>query len=187
FALAARTANDRVRFNIETKLSPLAPEETALPEPFVQSMVEVIRAAGMEHRVAIESFDWRTLALVRTRAPRIGTVYLTAEQPWMDNVLRTGSASAWTAPHHVSAYGGSLPRMVCASGGAAWSPYFEEVAREGIAEAHSLGLQVIVWTVNDARDMHRMIEFGVDGIISDYPDLLARIAHGPRGSVTPRA
>ena len=66
--------------------------------------------------------------------------------------------------------------MVKAAGGATWSPYYREITRENVEEAHALGLEVVVWTVNEAADMRRMIELRVDGIISDYPDVLREVA-----------
>jgi glycerophosphoryl diester phosphodiesterase len=57
-----------------------------------------------------------------------------------------------------------------------WSPYFADVTPELVKEAHDLGLRVVVWTVNKPEDIARMIEIGVDGVISDRPDLLSRIA-----------
>ena len=66
--------------------------------------------------------------------------------------------------------------MIKAAGGAIWSPYFGEVDVATIHEAQSLGLKVVVWTVNTEADMRRMIALGVDGIISDYPDELRRVA-----------
>jgi glycerophosphoryl diester phosphodiesterase len=160
---------------METKVSPLDPDETASPEIFVEEMLRVIGEFGMGTRVTIESFDWRTLALLQRQAPEVPTVYLTAEQDWMDNVCRRSARSPWTSPHHVSACGGSIPRMIAAAGGAVWSPYFEEVSEVTIDEAHALGLGVVVWTVNDEHDMRRMIALGVDGIMSDYPDALVRL------------
>jgi glycerophosphoryl diester phosphodiesterase len=66
--------------------------------------------------------------------------------------------------------------MVKGAGGAAWSPPHGELTREALEEAHTLGLKVVPWTVNAEADMHRLIEWGVDGIISDYPDLLRKVA-----------
>jgi glycerophosphoryl diester phosphodiesterase len=66
--------------------------------------------------------------------------------------------------------------MVKAAGGAVWSPYFGDITRDAVHEARQAGLKVVVWTVNAPRDMARMIGFGVDGIISDYPDRLRRVA-----------
>ena len=186
FELARRAGNDSVRFNIETKTDPQHPERTAEPERFARKLIEVVRGASMERRVAIQSFDWRTLRVVQQEAPEISTVYLTAQQDFTDNILARHAESPWTAPLHVRHFGGSIPRMVKAAGGAVWSPYYAEATRENVAEAQRLGLMVIVWTVNSEADMRRMIDLGVDGIISDYPDRLRRVA-GERGIALPAA
>lgn len=176
FALARRSGNTAVRFNIETKLSPLHPERTVSPEVFARAFISLILLEKMEGRTMVQSFDWRTLAVIQREAPRIATVYLTAQQSFMDNIRATDTASPWNAGLHASQFGGSIPRMVKAAGGAIWSPYYGEVTAENVREARSLGLKVVVWTVNTAADMRRMIELGVDGIISDYPDLLRQTA-----------
>ena len=176
FELAAKRGAHGVRFNIETKLSPLAPDETAPPDVFVAALLAAIRKAGMESRVTIQSFDWRTLAIVQKVAPSIPTVYITAESTSPRNIPTGASPSPWTAGHQLAAYGGSLPRMVKAAGGAVWSPYHGDLTQERLREAHALGLKVVVWTVNAEADMQRIIAWGVDGIISDYPDRLAKAA-----------
>jgi glycerophosphoryl diester phosphodiesterase len=79
---------------------------------------------------------------------------------------------------------GSVPRMIKAAGGAIWSPYHGDLTPELLAEAHRLGLQVIPWTVNDRAAMARLIDLGVDGIISDYPDRLREALHA-KGRATP--
>jgi glycerophosphoryl diester phosphodiesterase len=175
FALVQRSGNSSVRFNIETKLSPLHPSETPTPEAFVGALLQVIRQAGMEQRVSIQSFDWRTLQRVQKEAPSIPTVYLTAERSSPRNIQRTSTSSSWTAGHHVTQYAGSIPAMVKAAGGSVWSPDYNELTRETLKEAQALGLKVVTWTVNAEADMRRLIEWGVDGIISDYPDLLLEL------------
>ena len=85
-------------------------------------------------------------------------------------------ASAWTAGYDPSNYGGSVARAVRAAGGKLWSPDYRDIDARAIAEAHELGVAVIAWTVNDARDMARLIDMGVDGIISDQPDVLRTVA-----------
>jgi glycerophosphoryl diester phosphodiesterase len=62
--------------------------------------------------------------------------------------------------------------MVKAAGGKAWSPFAGDLDAAMVAEAHGLGLTVIPWTVNDPAAMDRLIEAGVDGLITDRPDLL---------------
>ncbi len=186
FALARRAGNNTVRFNIETKISPEQPQFTLPPVEFARALITLVRAEKLESRVTIQSFDWRTLQVVQQEAPEIATVYLTVQQSWLDNIRSAEQASPWTAGFHVSRHGGSIPRLVKAAGGAVWSPYFGEVTADAVREAQGLGLKVVVWTVNEPRDIARMIECGVDGIISDYPDRLRRIA-AQRGLALPPA
>ena len=186
FALTRRAGNYTVRFNIETKISPEQPQHTLPPAAFARALIALVRAEKMESRVTIQSLDWRTLQVVQQEAPQIATVYLSAQQSWQDNIRARDTASPWTAGFHVSRYAGSLPQMIKAAGGAVWSPYFGDVTREAVREAQQAGLKVVVWTVNEPRDINQMIDFGVAGIISDYPDRLRRIA-AERGLPLPEA
>jgi glycerophosphoryl diester phosphodiesterase len=174
FALVKKSGNETVRFNVETKISPLAPGQTTAPQDFARKLVAAIRAGGMASRATIQSFDWRTLAVVQKEAPEIPTVYLSVETGFMDNIQREGS-SPWTAGILFREHG-SVPRMVKAAGGSVWSPYLGDLTREAIKEAQALGLKVVVWTANNPADMRRLIEWGVDGVISDRPDLLRKAA-----------
>jgi glycerophosphoryl diester phosphodiesterase len=176
FALVRMSGNETVRFNIETKISPLAPDQTATPEDFARKLISAVRAGGMAGRTVIQSFDWRTLLVVQKEAPEIPTVYLSARQDFLDNIRATEQDSPWSAGFHVSRFGGSISRAVKAAGGAVWSPYYREVTRENVKEAQGLGLKVVVWTVNTEAEIRNMLELGVDGIISDYPDLLRKVA-----------
>jgi glycerophosphoryl diester phosphodiesterase len=76
----------------------------------------------------------------------------------------------WTAGLALADHGGSVPRLVKASGAVAWSPFHGDLSRAGLAEAQALGLRVLPWTVNDMDDIERLIDWGVAGLISDYPD-----------------
>lgn len=184
FAQVRRSGNELVRFNIETKISPEHPQRTLPPEAFARALIALVRAEKLESRVTIQSFDWRSLQVVQREAPQIATVYLSAQQPWQDNIRAGGETSPWTAGFHISRYGGSLPQLVKAAGGKVWSPYYGEITVETVREAHRLGLKVVVWTVNDPGDIARMLDLGVDGIISDYPDRLRRVAQD-RGLALP--
>lgn len=175
FELVKRRGHDRVRFSIETKLNPLRPEATPAPEAFAQALVQEIRRAGMQRRSQVQSFDWRTLQVVQRIAPEIGTVYLTAQQNFLDNIAADKpEGSPWTAGFQIRDHG-SVPRLVKAAGGLVWSPYFGDVDAGKVKEAQSLGLKVVVWTVNDEAAMGRMIDLGVDGLITDRPDLASRL------------
>jgi glycerophosphoryl diester phosphodiesterase len=177
-ALVRRSGNERVRLNVETKTSPLRPEETPGPEAMVDAILGVLRTERFLDRVIVQSFDWRTLLVVQRVAPGIPTAYLTQTRGnWA--TLPGGAGSAWTAGIDPRDFP-SLPAAIKAAGGAIWSPHHAEI----VAEAHRLGLRVIVWTVNEPIDMVRMIELGVDGIITDYPDRLGEVARA-RGMPVP--
>jgi glycerophosphoryl diester phosphodiesterase len=79
----------------------------------------------------------------------------------------------------------SVAHMVKASGGAVWSPNFNDITADAVKGAQALGLKVVPWTVNNPPDMERLIDWGVDGIISDYPDRLREVMRR-RGMALPR-
>ncbi|KLN59511.1 hypothetical protein WH96_17240 [Kiloniella spongiae] len=172
FALVEKSGNKTVRFNIETKINPELPRATVEPDDFVEALLVVIRKHNMQDRVSIQSFDWRTLQIVQQEAPEIPTVYLTAQQKWLDNIaMGQDGTSDWTAGFDVDDYKGSIPKMVKSAGGSVWSPFYRELTSELVNEAHQEDLKVIPWTVNDPESFTQLIEMGVDGIITDYPNL----------------
>jgi glycerophosphoryl diester phosphodiesterase len=181
--LVRKSGDGSVRLNIETKIDPNHPEESPDPERFVTLLLDLLQAQKFSDRVMVQSFDWRTLQLVQKLAPAIPTVYLTLQKGSGATVF-PDKASEWTAGFNPAEHGKSIPRTIKAAGGAIWSPYFGDVDSELIAESHRLGLTVVVWTVNKPADMARMIDIGVDGIISDRPDLL-RGAAGEKGIALP--
>jgi len=162
-------AND-VRFNIETKINPSQPQDTVDPETMVNALLKVVRDAGMMQRISIQSFDWRTLRLVRQLEPSVPTVCLTTQTANNDN-LRDGN---WTGGLKFADFG-SAPQMVKAAGCAVWSPNGGAVSEALLEQAHALGLTVIPWTINNPADMDRLIGWGVDGLITDYPDRLRTV------------
>lgn len=172
------TFRDRsaVRFNIETKIEPDAPALSPAPAEFARMLVAEVRAAGVEQRCTIQSFDWRTLQEVQRIAPEIPTVALTEADPAL---LADGQ---WTAGLRLDDHGASVPALVAASGADVWSPDFETLTAESVRDAHQRGLAVVPWTVNDPEDLAAVVALGVDGVISDYPD--RALAAAPRA--TPR-
>ena len=186
FALVKKSGNAQVRLALETKVTPTAPDETMAPEPFARALIKAVREAGMAERTAILSFDWRTLQVVQKEAPEIGTVYITAQQRWLDNVgAGLAQASPWTAGFSHAEHG-SVPKMIKAAGGRTWSSFYGDLDAAKVKEAKALGLTVLAWTVNDPAHIARVMDLGVDGIVSDRPDLV-RDELQRRGMTLPRA
>jgi glycerophosphoryl diester phosphodiesterase len=182
--LVRKSGDRHVRLNIETKIDPSHPDESPDPQRFVMLLLDLLAAEKFSDRVMVQSFDWRTLALVQKIAPAIPTVYLTLQRGSVPTVF-LDRPSDWTAGFNPAEHANSLPRTIKAAGGAIWSPYFGDVTPALISESHSLGLQVVVWTVNKPEDIARMIDMGVDGIISDHPDVLRKVA-GEKGVALPK-
>lgn len=182
FERARALGADAVRFNIETKINPTRPGDTVDPEVMTRALLNTVRAAGMTQRVTIQSFDWRTLRIAQGQEPGIPTVYLTVQTQNSDNTRDP----AWTAGFKLADHGASVPAMVKAAGGAVWSPNAGALTQALVKEAQALGLKVIPWTVNAPADMERLIGWGVDGLISDYPDRLREVMQ-KQGMALPRA
>lgn len=185
FALVRKSGNDEVRFAIETKLSPDKPHETVAADVFARAVIAAIREAGVADRSAILSFDWRTLAVVQKQAPEIGTVYLSSQRSGFDSIgADKAEGSVWTNGIRFKDHG-SVAAMVHAAGGKIWSAFHGDLDAVQVRHAQSLGLQVLAWTVNEPADIVRVLGLGVDGIVSDRPDLV-RQEMQRRGLVLPR-
>lgn len=180
FALVKQLGANEVQFDIETKIFPNRPNDTVAPDVFVKMLLAAIRDAAMTQRVMIQSFDWRTLELVQRLEPGMRTVYLTIQSRNANNV----EDPAWTAGRLARDHA-SVPDMVKAAGGAIWAPNFNNIDAISAKRAHELGLQLVPWTVNEPADMRRLIDWGVDGIITDYPDRLRDVMR-ERGLALPR-
>ena len=112
-------------------------------------------------------------------------MYLTNQQGANDTVqVGRPGASPWLAGFDVDDYAGSIPKLVKAAGGTVWSPNYKDVTEALVREAQSLGLKIVPWTVNDEADLVRLLDWKVDGLITDYPDRLRAIMKA-RGMALP--
>ena len=144
-SLAPKSA---VQFNIETKSFPDHPELTPPPDIFAMLMLEVIRKHNLESRCIIQSFDFRTLRAMKTLAPnmRLAALWEGKPRPFVDIAKE--------------AYAGII------------SPYFPLVTAEQVEAAHAAKLEVVPWTADRPEDWQKLIDAGVDAIITDDPAAL---------------
>jgi len=151
-------------FIIELKTNPGFPGQTAPPDALADAVLKVVDASRAAARVMIESFDWRGPRHVRRIRPEIALAWLTRAESARDLTL-------WRDGMTPAKHNNSVPASVAAQGGQTWAPLAETLTRAEVAEAHDLGLRVIPWTVNRRAAMRRLIGWGVDGLITDRPDL----------------
>jgi glycerophosphoryl diester phosphodiesterase len=157
-----------VQYNVETKSRPeWDGERTPSPERFVDLLWREVEAAGVAERFILQSFDVRTLQEARRRALPVRLALLVEASAMGDDppdpmaLLDAGLTAL-----------GFVPDI--------YSPDYRLVTPAVIAHAHGLGARIIPWTVNDANVMLQLKALGVDGLITDYPDLALPLAEAAR-------
>lgn len=174
---ADKMSGGTVRYNIEVKIDPEESHLTTDASTLAKAVVAVLRGTGAAERAVVQSFDWSVVKVIHDIAPDLTTACLSAQTDWMDTIeAGTAGATLWTAGIASDAHGDSVPDMVHAAGADIWSPYHGDLDAAKVARAHALNLRVVVWTVNDPDKMHALIDMGVNGIISDFPDRLREVA-----------
>lgn len=197
--LVRATGADEVGLNIELKVDVVHPERTAHREEFVDVVVGELRETDMLHRSSIESFDWAALRGVRRAEPRLPTIALgdparlqqgePGASPWLggvdiDDLPGSPQQRYVAAAAELGVDAVSPPHGLPVMGGVGDPGYQPFTTAELVDAAHEAGLRVIPYTVNDPATMDRLIELGVDGLITDRPDL-ARDAMAARGLTPP--
>lgn len=138
-------------YNIETKCQP-STDNIYHPEPaeFVELLMKVIQEKDITERVIIQSFDFRTLQYLHEHYPNIKTAMLIEENDPRDLTAQLKAL-------------GFTPYI--------YSPAYKRVTKELVNECQALQMRVIPWTVNSREEISQLRAMGVNGIISDYPDL----------------
>jgi len=188
----------QLKLNIETKVEAGAPEQTAPRALFVRRVYEEIHRSGIERQVTIESFDWGALKAMHQLAPKWPLVALTNY-----DFLQVGQpgASPWLGGIDADDYGGdfvkaaaTIPGLKALSpnygfpqNGKVGDPDFRFYSdRTMVEEAHARGLKVIPWTCDDPATVEALMDMGVDGIITNYPNHVRDIM-AERGMRLPKA
>lgn len=170
------TAGGDFVFNLELKSDPTRPELTPAPERYVSLVLDLIHRYRIGQRTFLQSFDWRLIRMVHQRDGELLTGLLTDIQGDTEPVVPDQNGDAtWTDGFTLDQFDDSIPAMVKAAGSAVWSSNYRDLTEQLVRQAHQLGLEVYVWTVNETVDMQRMIDWEVDAITTDYPDRLAAL------------
>ncbi len=139
------------QYNIETKSNP-ATDGIYHPAPaeFVDLLMGVVLSMRIEERVIIQSFDARTLRYLHQKYPTIKTALLIEDYDKRPLIVQLTDL-------------GFTPTI--------YSPAYQLVTPELIKHCHQQNIEIIPWTINEAAEMKRLKDMGVDGLITDYPDI----------------
>jgi glycerophosphoryl diester phosphodiesterase len=190
----AKGAAKPFRLFVELKTSFADRGISADPETLAQATLEVLRAQDYLEWTILVGFDWQGLLHAKRLEPGIACWFSTLPQSWFragpppqeDDppspaalaMLRhwaTTGTSPWAAGYDAVHHGGSILSAIHAAGAEGWFPMFRDVTPQAVAEARALGLKVGAWTVDDSADMRALIDFGLDGLCTDRPDVLATL------------
>jgi glycerophosphoryl diester phosphodiesterase len=150
--LAEEQSQNTILYNIEIKSLPIWDEVfTPKVEEFVPLVLNVIKEKGIRNRVTLQSFDVRALEEIKNVAPELKTALLVDGFESLDKLKLL-----------------SFKTEII-------SPYFELLNYETVKSLHAEGFKVIPWTLNDEQDIKTMIDYNVDGIISDYPNVVIKL------------
>jgi glycerophosphoryl diester phosphodiesterase len=151
-----RTGVELLRIDLELKRMPFHPEAVGdkfdgdKPSLLEHRLVEVLRLAGMVERTSVRSFDHRAVRVIGLIEPTLATAVLVAGTAVVDPVEVARRAGART-----------------------YCPDYQFLDEGQVRQLHAAGIKVLPWTVNRPEDWRRLLDWGVDGITTDYPDRLA--------------
>ena len=167
--LSSKNKSENLLINLEIKSTPDEENLTPAPEDTVKLVVNEINKSNLKDKIIVSSFDWRTLTEIKNQYPEISRAYLTYQQVRGMKIKKTiYNRSPWMSflPFYEDH---ELPKIIKSQGGKAWHPYRKDITKKLVDISHQEDLPVNVWTVNEDYEMLKMIEYGVDGIMTDYP------------------
>ncbi len=167
--LSSKYISENLLINLEIKSTPDEENLTPTPEEMVKLVMQEVNKSTLQNKIIVSSFDWRTLTEMKKLYPEISRAYLTFQQQAGIKIKNTiYNRSPWMSympffENH------ELPKIIKSQGGEAWHPYHKDITKKLVDISHQENLPVNVWTVNKDYDMLKMVEYGVDGIMTDYP------------------
>ena len=182
FKLIKNSNNNLIRLRIEAKYysDPAMSEYKLNPDKdeFLNKFLELVKEFEFEKRIVFKSFDWDIVVRLKKLNPGIETSALYNEQPswgeidsttlWLDKE----TPSPWLAGLNIHDFDNNPVAAAHYLGIDGISPYYKEITKQQVDEAHNYGMKVTPWTVNNIDDMSLLYDMGVDGIITDKPWIL---------------
>ena len=175
FELATEEQNKDVFLNLEVKSNPTLKGVTPEPKDMVESILKDIKKYNLEDRIVVTSFDWRILYELKKQNSSVLRGFLTLQQNLGSTKKNIYENSPWMEKQFSLEDLFLLPNIIKSLEGHVWSVFYRDVTKQNVELAHKHGLATCVWTVNREQDIIRMIEYGVDGIITDYPKKVQEI------------
>lgn len=183
FELIKDSKNENVRISIEAKYysdpnAGIIYEKNPDKNILLIEFLKIVKEYGFEKRVILQSFDWDILVRMKKLNSQIETIALYNEQKtWKDIKSQTlwtdkKDRSPWLGGINIHDFDNNPVKAAHYLGIDDISPYYKEITKEQIEEAHSYGMKVVTWTVNNKEDMERLYKMNVDGIITDKPWVL---------------
>ena len=167
--LSSKNKSENLLINLEIKSTPDEENLTPTPEEMVKLVMKEVNKSNLQNKIIISSFDWRTLTEIKNLYPEISRAYLSFLQQAGIKIKNTiYNRSPWMSYlPFFEKY--ELPKIIKSQGGKALHPYHKDITKKLVDISHQENLPVNVWTVNKDYDMLKMVEYGVDGIMTDYP------------------
>ena len=145
-----KTGRAKPFYNIEIKATEDGyDKKTPAPKEFVALVLAELKELGIMKRMNLQSFDVNTMNEIHAQDPSVVTAYLIENLEGIDENLKKLTFK---------------PDI--------YSPYFMLVNQSVVEQLHAKGIRLIPWTINKPEMMKKMVDLGVDGIITDYPNLI---------------
>ncbi|KAJ7919062.1 PLC-like phosphodiesterase [Mycena leptocephala] len=172
-----------IRWNIESKIDAVYPNRTVGVDVFVKKQHAIFAASPYRHSITYQSFDWRSLIAMKELDPKIITSALVEYET---TVMPGDAVSPWLAGLNLEISLGPHSINATILSPSAYDSPLSLTTKEMVNQAHHLGMLVEPWTVNSLNIADDLLRWGVDGIITDYPNVFRRWAQQQGLRVAPK-
>ena len=175
FQLVNEGKNKDVFLNLEIKSTPTQENVTPDHKTIIELILKDIKKFNLEDRILVTSYDFKNLYELKKQNPNVLRGFITLQQDLSRTKKNVYEGSPWMAKTFPLEDLFLLPNLIKSLEGHVWSAFYRDITKKNVELAHQHGLAVAAWTVNREKDIIRMIEYGVDGIITDYPKKVQEI------------